>query len=182
MVDISLDEVAWRKRHKYLTLAGGHDQGYVVWGSEGNGQAAADEFFDVLLPAARQATRGSRTLPVGARAGDHGPVRPVPAGESIPSARLDLGLEIDPQLLARASRLRAVSTDMSGGYAKSVRRNAPHATIVIDNLPRRGGALPAANPTDIGWGRTVRESQGCTSGSSRPAGQCPVKGPRRVSA
>jgi hypothetical protein len=41
--------------------------------------------------------------------------------------------ELDPAIFARASRLTAVSMDMTGGYAKSVRDHAPHATIVIDN-------------------------------------------------
>ena len=36
-------------------------------------------------------------------------------------------------IFARASRLSAVSMDMTGGYAKSVREHAPQATIVIDN-------------------------------------------------
>jgi transposase len=34
---------------------------------------------------------------------------------------------------ARANKLRAVSMDMTGGYAKSVLKHAPQATIVIDN-------------------------------------------------
>jgi transposase len=57
----------------------------------------------------------------------------VPAGEGIPGAWLPAGLELDPCLVARASRLTAVSMDMTGGYAKSVRDHAPQATIVIDN-------------------------------------------------
>jgi transposase len=42
-------------------------------------------------------------------------------------------LELDRCLFARACRLAAVSMDMTGGYAKSVREHAPQATIVIDN-------------------------------------------------
>ena len=62
-----------------------------------------------------------------------GPCPTVPAGEGVPGAWLDAGVEIEPALLARANKLRAVSMDMTGGYAKSVRAHAPQATIVIDN-------------------------------------------------
>ncbi len=62
-----------------------------------------------------------------------GPCPTVPAGEGIPGAWLQPGRELDPRLLARASRLTAVSMDMTGGYAASVRAHAPQATIVIDN-------------------------------------------------
>jgi len=51
----------------------------------------------------------------------------------IPGAWLAPGSELDPALVARASRLTAVSMDMTGGYAASVRQHAPQATIVIDN-------------------------------------------------
>jgi transposase len=44
LFEISLDEVAWRKGHRYLTLVGDHRNSCVVWGSEGKGQAAVDEY------------------------------------------------------------------------------------------------------------------------------------------
>ncbi|MGB0096281.1 MAG: hypothetical protein WBP81_27550, partial [Solirubrobacteraceae bacterium] len=50
-----------------------------------------------------------------------GPCPTVDAGEGIPGGWLAPGLELDPQLVARASRLTAVSMDMTGGYAASVR-------------------------------------------------------------
>ena len=50
LFEISMDEVAWRKGHRYLTLVADHSRGCVVWGTEGKGQAAADEFFDELDP------------------------------------------------------------------------------------------------------------------------------------
>ena len=62
-----------------------------------------------------------------------GPCPTVPAGHGIPGAWLTDGSELDPRPFARASRLTAVSMDMTGGYAKSVREHAPQATIVIDN-------------------------------------------------
>ena len=61
-----------------------------------------------------------------------GPCPTVPAGHGITGAWLQDASDIDPAIFARASRLRAVSMDMTGGYARSVRRNAPQATICID--------------------------------------------------
>jgi len=49
LFEISIDEVAWRKGHRYLTLIGDHRRRCVVWGCEGKGQAAADQFWAWLL-------------------------------------------------------------------------------------------------------------------------------------
>jgi hypothetical protein len=129
LFEISIDEVAWRKGHKYLTLIGDHREGCVVWGTEGKGQAAADQFFQALDPPPAP----SRQPPEPAIMVPFGPCPTVAAGGGIPAAWLPDGSELDPQLLARASRLTAVSMDMTGGYAKSVREHAPQAEIVIDN-------------------------------------------------
>ena len=50
LFEISIDEVAWRKGHRYLTLIANHRTGRVAWGAEGKGQAAADTFFAKLDP------------------------------------------------------------------------------------------------------------------------------------
>ena len=50
LFEISIDEVAWRKGHRYLTLVADHRRRCVVWGCEGKGQAAADRFFAELDP------------------------------------------------------------------------------------------------------------------------------------
>ena len=133
---ISMDEVAWRKGHEYLTLIGDHDQGCVVWGTDGKGQAAADRFFVALDPVPSPPPtrpRHQATLPEPAIMVPFGPCPTVPVGEGIPVAWLQAGEELDPCVITRASRLRAVSMDMTGGYAKSVRTHAPQAQIVIDN-------------------------------------------------
>ncbi len=56
----------------------------------------------------------------------------MPAGEGIPGSWLQAGWELEARMLARALRLTAVSMDMTGDYAASVRAHAPQATIVID--------------------------------------------------
>ena len=136
LFEISIDEVAWRKGHRYLTLVGDHRRGGVVWGTEGKGQAAAAEFFAELdpPPAEAPAHAGQPSWqPEPAIMVPFGPCPTVPAGHGIHGGWLQDGSEIEPAIFARASRLRAVSMDMTGGYAKSVREHAPQATIVIDN-------------------------------------------------
>lgn len=114
LFEISIDEVAWRKGHRYLTLVGDHRRRCVVWGTEGKGQAAADEFFAELDPPAAVAAEDAVEPPE------------VEAGQP---AQVDAG----HQVRQRAGKLTAVSMDMTGGYAKSVRRHAPQAVICIDN-------------------------------------------------
>lgn len=116
LFEISIDEVAWRKGHRYLTLVGDHRRRAIVWGCEGKGQVAADAFF-----------------------ADLDPDRPVdtPAGKDTqnPAEQAAMAAEEphEPAVGERAAKLTAVSMDMTGGYAKSVRRHAPQAVICIDN-------------------------------------------------
>lgn len=48
LFEIGIDEIAWRKHHKYLTLVSDHATGKVVWGTEGKDTEAADRFFGEL--------------------------------------------------------------------------------------------------------------------------------------
>ena len=48
LVNIGVDEVSWRKHHKYLTLVTDHVAGKVVWGKAGKDAATLDEFFTEL--------------------------------------------------------------------------------------------------------------------------------------
>jgi transposase len=45
---IGVDEISWRKHHKYLTLVVNHDTRKVVWGHEGKNAATFDKFFKEL--------------------------------------------------------------------------------------------------------------------------------------
>ena len=47
---IGVDEISWRKHHKYLTLVVDHGRGKVVWGGEGKDSGTLDGFFDELGP------------------------------------------------------------------------------------------------------------------------------------
>lgn len=135
LFEISVDEVAWRKGHRYLTLVADHQSGRVVWGCEGKGQAAAEQFFDALdppAPPARAAGPGSTALEPAIMV-PFGPAPTVPAGAGIAAGWLETDVDLHRGLFARASRLTAVSMDMTGGYAAAVRARAPQAEIVIDN-------------------------------------------------
>ena len=48
LVDIGVDEISWRKHHKYLTLVSDHATSRIVWGTTGRDAAALDRFFDDL--------------------------------------------------------------------------------------------------------------------------------------
>jgi transposase len=139
LFDIGIDEVSWKRQHNYLSLIADHRRRKIVWGCEGKGERAADAFFEeldpdpaALSPPPQRAARQPREAPEPAIMVPFGPCPTVPAGHGIPATWLTDGSELDPQLLARASRLAAVSMDMTGGYAASARHHAPQATICID--------------------------------------------------
>jgi transposase len=48
LVEIGVDEISWRKHHKYLTLVSDHDTSTIVWGTPGKNAAALGRFFDEL--------------------------------------------------------------------------------------------------------------------------------------
>jgi transposase len=50
LVRIGIDEIAYRRHHKYLSLVADHDAGHVVWGGEGRSAKTLDAFFDALGP------------------------------------------------------------------------------------------------------------------------------------
>ncbi|MGH3849357.1 MAG: ISL3 family transposase [Pseudonocardiaceae bacterium] len=50
LVDIGVDEISWRRHHKYLTLVSDHDTGKIVWGAPGKNTATLDGFFTDALP------------------------------------------------------------------------------------------------------------------------------------
>lgn len=51
---IGVDEINYKRGHKYLTVVADHDTGRVVWVAEGRTQAALEGFFDALGPERRQ--------------------------------------------------------------------------------------------------------------------------------
>ena len=47
---IGIDEKAWRKGHRYVTVVVDHDSGRLVWAAEGRNQETLRAFFDALGP------------------------------------------------------------------------------------------------------------------------------------
>ena len=50
LVEIGVDEISWRRHHKYLTLVSDHRSGKIVWGAPGKSAATLDGFFTEALP------------------------------------------------------------------------------------------------------------------------------------
>ena len=50
LVEIGIDEVSWRKGHRYLTLVADHHRRQIVWGAEGASATVADAFYEQLGP------------------------------------------------------------------------------------------------------------------------------------
>lgn len=48
LVDIGVDEISWRKHHRYLTLVSDHDTGKIIWGKTGKDTDTLGAFFDAL--------------------------------------------------------------------------------------------------------------------------------------
>jgi len=126
LFEISIDEVAWRKGHRYLTLVGDHRRRCVVWGAEGKGQAAADEFFAELDRA------------------DHDAEQSQDAPSPVLGAQQPAEADAEHAIGERAAKLTAVSMDMGEGYAKSVREHAPQAVHLHRQLPRRAAGHQGA--------------------------------------
>ncbi len=120
LVQIGVDEIAYRRGQRYLTSVCDHRSGAIVWMCPGRNAATLQAFFREL-------------------------------GE-------------------RKRSIRAVSIDMSGGYAKAVREGLPDAEVCID--PFHVCQL-AARAVD-----EVRRSEWNAKGKSETAGGKWVKGVR----
>lgn len=48
LVEVGVDEISWRKHHRYLTLVSDHDTGKIVWGRAGKDTATLGAFFDAV--------------------------------------------------------------------------------------------------------------------------------------
>lgn len=55
LVNIGVDEISWRKHHRYLTLVSDHATSKIVWGAAGKDTTTMDEFFHALPAGGAQA-------------------------------------------------------------------------------------------------------------------------------
>jgi transposase len=47
---IGIDEISYKRNHKYLTVVVDHDTGHLVWAAAGRDAATLGKFFDLLGP------------------------------------------------------------------------------------------------------------------------------------
>lgn len=57
LVRIGIDEISYRRGHKYLTVVVDHDTGRLVWAAVGRDKATLESFFDILGEERSQAIR-----------------------------------------------------------------------------------------------------------------------------
>ena len=50
LVNIGVDEISWRKHHRYLTLVSDHATSKIVWGAPGKNAATLEKFFAEIGP------------------------------------------------------------------------------------------------------------------------------------
>ena len=150
LFEIGMDEVSYRKHHKYLTLVCDHARGCVVWGTEGAGQKAANKFYDELDGIVRppededdDQTKGQNPQQTSQDWPDPdasaevsepevGTQAPCAAGAS-PSPSTSPSSENLPESpTPRSAKIRAISMDMGAGYNAAARERAPQAVIAID--------------------------------------------------
>ena len=79
LVDIGVDEISWRKHHRYLTFVSDHDTGKIIWGKPGKDTDTLNAFFDELPDGARGHRGGSM---------DMGPAYAKAVRERAPSAAI----------------------------------------------------------------------------------------------
>lgn len=48
LVRIGIDEISYKKGHRYLTVVVDHDSGWLVWAAKGHDKATLEGFFDLL--------------------------------------------------------------------------------------------------------------------------------------
>lgn len=53
-IRIGIDEISYRRHHKYLTLVADHAKGDIVWGGDGRSGETLDRFLDALGPDGRE--------------------------------------------------------------------------------------------------------------------------------
>jgi transposase len=120
LYQIGVDEVSYRKGHRYLTVVADHDRhGAVVWVGEGKSGATLERFLDQLGP-------------------------------------------------ERIGRLRAVSVDLHGAYARVARARAPTARVCADPFHVVKLANHAVDEVRRGAWNTARHAAGIVR---RPSGR-----------
>jgi transposase len=115
---IGIDEVSWRKGHRYLTVVADHDRaGAVVWAGEGRSAATVERFFSQLGP--------ERTDRLEAVSCDMSAGYLKAVGEHAPDARVAIDpfhvVKLANEAIDRCRRLAWNDARRSGGSARWVK-------------------------------------------------------------
>lgn len=114
---IGVDEISWRKHHKYLTLVVDHDRAKVIWGAKGRDAKTLDQFFDELGP--------ERSALIEAVSMDLGPayLKSVRTDGHAPQAVVCADpFHLVKVAVTRSTRCAATCGNNSGAYPASVTR------------------------------------------------------------
>ncbi len=164
LFEVGVDEVSWRKGHRYLTLVTDHRTRRVVWGSQGKDTATLDRFFTDL--------GADRAAQLAAVSTDMGPafLKSVTAGAPQATVCIDpfhvVKLASDALDTVRRqvwNQLRAIDPGKAKRFkgARWVLPRAPRALV------RHPGRHPA-HAAPPGWGGLARlRAQGGPAGGVR---------------
>ena len=166
---IGIDEISYKRGHRYLTVVVDHDSGRLVWAAPGRDKATLERFFDALGPGAlrpdhpRQRRRrgldqrrGRRPLP------ERGALRrPVPrraSGPPRPSTRSAARPGTPPPPTRRHAVARA------GGRADGSAKTPPATPRRSSTPATRCGRTPRTSPPDSrpSWPGSPRPTPRCT--------------------
>lgn len=174
LVNIGVDEVSWRRHHRYLTLVADHTGKKIVWGAPGKDTATLDKFFAELGT--------ERSAALAAVSMDMGPAFAKSVATHAPTAVRCIGpfhavkLVTDALDTVRRATWNELGKLPDQGAAKKFKgaRWAPlkrpenltdDQNTTLRQLRRRGGDL---------WGPTTSRRR---SGRSSPATSTPTRPP-----
>jgi transposase len=149
LVEIGVDEISWRKHHKYLTLVTDHRRKKIVWGTAGRSSDSLDEFFTELGAEGAAALQTVST--------DMGPAYIKSVRERAPHATIAIdpfhavklvGEALDTERRTVWNELRAVDPAAAKRFKGArwvLQKNPEHLTDeqtgILRKLKRRGGDL-----------------------------------------
>jgi transposase len=159
---IGVDEVSYRKGHRYLTVVADHDRaGAVVWAKEGKDAATLNAFYDELGEA--------RCAQLEAVSMDMGEAFRKATDAKAGAARQC----VDPFHVVKVrqrSHRQGPSLVLEPGPAGESRRTATRTRTTANRLvatsPARQGPVGEAHP--LGAAQRSRRAQGFSAGSARP--------------
>ena len=144
---IGVDEISFRKRHRYLTIVTDHDTGHVVWVAEGKTSDVLKGFFESLEPAVcnaieivtmdmsqayQKAVRES--LPNATIAFDHFHIAKL-ANEALNEVRRELAREARKSDPEAAKAIKGMRWPTAYGFENLPEKHLPSLEFLRPNAP-----------------------------------------------